>query len=140
MHNHINQVTHLNCPTCKDAMLTLRQNKRANTLFLGCQTYQTTQCPGSLPLTDELVIELRNHWDSRSDVRQLSLLEKGHRKAYLSLRYEVFDGADTNFDDILEVGNAELSFDNLVLAPSDVKGLEIFTKLLEVALQNILLD
>ena len=139
MHKHINEVTNVDCPTC-DAKLTLRQNKKAKTLFLGCQTYQTSRCPGSLPLTDALVIAIRTHFKSLSQPRQLSLLEKGHRKAYLTLRYEVYDGGDDDCEVLLEVGEAELSYDNLVLKPADIAGMSIFIQLLEHALSGIALD
>lgn len=140
MHKHVNQVTHIDCPTCKEAKLTLRQNRTAKTLFLGCQTYQTTKCPGSLPLSDELIVDIKANWDKLSAPRQLSLLDKGHRKAYLTLRYEVYDGADNDCDNPIELGEAELSFDNLVLKLSDIDKIDILTQLLERALEKIALD
>lgn len=139
MNKYVNQVTDYDCPLC-DSKLTLRRNSKNQALFLGCQTYQTSRCSGSKPLTDEVVLELKKHFEGLKGPRQLSLLDKGHRRAYITLTYGVFDGEDDGFEKPIELGTAEMSLDNLLIDPSVIKGSKIFADLLDEAIKTIGLD
>ena len=72
--------------------------------------------------------------------RQLALLEKGNRKAYITLRYEVFDADDGAMEEPLEIGEVDKLIDNLTVKVSDISGNALFVELLNGMLETIEID